>query len=115
METQRTELLHLLPEHGWRVAMMEDNPEWWTDEMWQLESVWSPVGSRAYITFLVDPMFVGNRKKGEQVWGVMASPYKPVNNSRGTCEYVMSLGSGWKNDLPGLLGFMATVRGVNSK
>lgn len=115
METQRAELLKLLPEHGWRVALIEDNLEWWADEMWHLESVWSPVGSRAYITFLVDPMFEGHRRKGEGVWGVMASPYKPVNSSRGSCESVMSLGSGWKNDLPGLLGFMQTLRGVNTK
>ena len=64
MQAQRTELLNQLPEHGWRVASVEENLEWWADEMWLLESEWSPVGGLAYVTFLVDPHFDGSRKKG---------------------------------------------------
>ena len=43
MHTQREELLSQLSEHGWRVTQEESELEWWADEMWQLESVWSPV------------------------------------------------------------------------
>jgi hypothetical protein len=37
MQAQRTELLSLLPEYGWRVASAEEILEWWADEMWLLE------------------------------------------------------------------------------
>jgi hypothetical protein len=55
MQAQRTELLTLLSENGWRAEKIEKDPEWWADEIRQLESVWSPIGSRAYVTFLVNP------------------------------------------------------------
>ena len=114
MQTQRTELLALLPEHGWRVAMIEDL-EWWGDEMWVLESVWSPVGSRAYVTFLVDPQFDGNRNKGEAVWAVMASLFKPASSLRGEHEFTFSLGQGWKDNVGYFFTFLATLRGANKE
>src|SRR5688572_21040420 len=78
METQRTELLNQLPKHGWNVVSIEeDSLEWWADEMWVLESVWSPVGSRAYVTLLVDPQAPVNRKKGTYVWAAKVSFSKP--------------------------------------
>lgn len=110
MQTQRTKLLNLLPEFGWRVAEIEENPEWWADEMWLLESVWSPVGCSAYITFLVDPQFEGNRKKGEAVWAVVASILKPVSHLQGETERLLSLGHGWRDDLPGFLAYLSILR-----
>ena len=114
MQFQRTELLNLLPEHGWRVAGTEDNLEWWADEMWELESVWSPVGSRAYITFLVDPQFDGPRKKGEAVWAVMASLLKPVSHLQGEHEFLLNLGHGWKDHLPVFFLQLSTLRRVST-
>jgi hypothetical protein len=115
MEAQRTELLTLLPEHGWRVAMIEDDLDRWADEMWLLESVWSPVGSRAYVTFLVDPQFDGSRKKGEAVWAVMASLFKPVSSLRGEHEFTFSLGRGWRNNLSYFFTFIGALRGANKE
>ena len=113
MQAQRTELLALLPEHGWRVATIEEDLEWWADEMWLLESVWSPIGSRAYITFLVDPQFEGNRKKGEAVWAAMASLFKPASWLAGEDEFTFSLGQGWRDHVPYLFAFLGILRGVN--
>lgn len=110
MQAQRTELLNLLPEYGWRLAGIEENLEWWADEMWLLESAWSPVGSRAYITFLVDPQFDGNRKKGEAVWAVMASQLKPVSWLKAEHEFMFSLGQGWRDNLPAFFAQMTTLR-----
>lgn len=115
MQAQRAELLALLPEHGWRLAMIEEDLEWWADEMWLLESVWSPVGSRAYVTFLVDPQFDGSRKKGEAVWAVMASLFKPASNLRGEHEFMISLGRGWKDKLPYFFTFIGILRGANKE
>lgn len=94
MQAQRTELLNYLPDHGWRVASVEENLEWWADEMWLLESEWSQVRSRAYVTFLVDPQFDGNRRKGEAVWAVMVSPAKPRAWLQVEGEFTLSLGQG---------------------
>ena len=114
MQAQRTVLLSLLLEQGWRVSKIEEDLEWWADEMWHLESLSSPVGSRAYVTFLVDPQFEGDRKKGEAVWAVMASPFRPVS-SRGEPEFLLNLGQGWKDVLPAFFGFLSVFRGVNKE
>ena len=110
MQAQRTELLSQLPEHGWRVKGSEENLEWWADEMWLLESEWSPVGSRAYVTFLVDPQFDGDRRKGEAVWAVMASPDKPTSRMHVEGEFTLSLGQGWKKRLPDFFEHLSTLR-----
>ena len=110
MQTQRKELLNRLPEHGWRVAGEEENLEWWADEMWLLESVWSPVGSRAYVTLLVDPMVGPNRRKGEAVWAVMASLTKPISRLSAEAEFTLSFGQRWKEGLPEFFEHLSALR-----
>ena len=110
MKAQRTELLNRLPEHGWRVAGEEENLEWWADEMWLLESMWSPVGSRAYITLLVDPMVGPNRRKDEAVWAVMASLTKPTSRLSAEGEFTLSFGQGWKERLPEFFENLSALR-----
>ena len=104
-------MLKQLSEHGWRVVGVEENLEWWADEMWVLESVWSPVGGRAYVTFLVDPQFDGGRRKGEAVWAVMASPGRPDSRLHVEGEFTLSLGQGWKTRLPAFYAHLSALRG----
>jgi hypothetical protein len=102
MKTQRAEILNQLPRHGWRVVPVEDHElEWWADEMLVLESVWSPVGSHAYVTFLVDPQVPHSRtrKKGEAVWAVMASAGKPSAWQSVAQSFTLSFGQGWEQRL----------------
>ena len=113
MEAQRTELLKVLPEYGWRVAVLEQNLEWWADEMWQLQSVWSPIHSHAYLTFLVDPMSGDDRKKGDGVWAVMASPAKPDSWTHVEGGFTLTLGRRWKDRLPDLLDHLSKLRTAN--
>jgi hypothetical protein len=96
------------------VAGAEENLEWWADEMWVLESVWSPVGGRAYLTFLVDPQFEGVRKKGEGVWAVMASPRRPEDWVRVEGEFTLSLGQSWEKRLPAFFEHLSTLRDRHS-
>lgn len=110
MQTQRNELLKKLSEHGWRVAKEEANLQWWADEIWQLESTWSPVGGSAFVSFLVDPMFVGNRKKGEAVWAVLASSDVPSDRLATPNSFTLSLGNKWRDNLPDLLNFLSAIR-----
>ena len=93
--------------------MEEDNLEWWADEMWLLESVWSPVGSCAYLTFLVDPQASNSRKKGASVWAVKASLGKPTTwLSEGDCT--LSLGQGWKEEMSEFFAYLAMLRSQSS-
>ena len=109
MQTQRTALLNRLTEYGWRVAGEEDNLEWWADEMWVLESMWSPVGIRVYITFLVNQMAGPDRRKGEAVTEVMASLAKPAY--RGSAEGVyLDIGQDWKERLPEFFENLSLLR-----
>jgi hypothetical protein len=114
METQRTKLLDALPKHGWRVVSIEeDYLEWWADELWVLESVWSPVGSRACVTFLVDPQAPPDRKKGECVWAAKASLDKPDKWLTAEGEFTLSLGQGWKEELPAFFEHLSVLRNQN--
>jgi hypothetical protein len=115
MQTQRTELLDRLPEHGWRVAEEEENLEWWADEMWLLESVWSPVGSRAYVTLLVDPMVGPNRRKGEAVWAVTVSQAKPTSRLSAEGGFTLSFGQGWKQRLPEFFEHLSAFRSQSTE
>lgn len=113
MSTQRAELIERLAEHGWSArALPEDELEWWADEMWLLESTRTPVGSRAFVTFLVDPQ-VGelvNRLKGQGVWAVMASREKPAGWQSAEGTFTLSLGRGWEERLPSLVEHLSALR-----
>jgi hypothetical protein len=108
-------LLNRLPEHGWRVACVVDNLEWWASEMWVLESVWSPVGGRAYVTFLVAPdapilPYDKTHKRSEAVWAVMASPQKPDGRLSVENQFTLSLGQGWERELPAFFEHLSLLR-----
>src|SRR5262245_27597459 len=85
MIKQRNKLFEVLPRYGWEVRNVEDHlrdsssPDWFIDELWGVESVWTPKGMKLWITFEVDPQApnLNERKKGESVWAVRANPRKP--------------------------------------
>ena len=113
MKAQRAEILNQFPRHGWDVAPVEDYElEWWGDEMWLLESTWSPVGNRAYVTFLVDPQIPHGRtrKKGEAIWAIMVSPTKPSAWQSSEGSLTLSLGQGWDKRLPDFFEHLAGLR-----
>lgn len=113
MKAQKAEIESRLAKHGWDIVEVEDQAlEWWADEIWRLESAWSPAGARAYVTFLIDPQSSNrNRKKGQDVWAVKASPDRPVDWLTGAGEYTLSLGQGWKEELAGFFEQLAMMRG----
>lgn len=117
MSFQRTELLNQLPKRGWGVTVIEGADsewpklEWWADEIWVLQSVWSPRGCRVYLTFLVDPQApIHGRKKGEGVWAVKASLTRPRQWMWEEGEVYLTLGHGWEQMLPGFLEEVAAFR-----
>jgi hypothetical protein len=99
--TQRDEIIRVLTENGWRAVEKEDpNLDWWADEIVALESTWSPLGQRPYVTFLVDPQHDDHRQKGEAVWAAAISAQRPVDRRDAESSPMLSLGHGWKERLP---------------
>jgi hypothetical protein len=78
MKTQQHQLEALLPTEGWVLFQREQPSDWWLDQLWTLESSWSPVGLRAYLSFLVDPQASFDRPKGESVWAVAVTERRPA-------------------------------------
>jgi hypothetical protein len=113
MQAQKAELLEQISAQGWSFSESEDwELEWWADEIWLLESIWSPVGSSTYLTFLVDPMVEDwqHRKKGESVWAVQVSPSKPESRTSPEGSFLISLNQGWRKELPALLKHLSLLR-----
>ena len=80
MKTLNAKLADYLEVDGWDLVHDHTQDlEWWADEIWQLKSLWSPVGTEVFVTFLVDPMWEGNREKGQGVWAVGCSASFPLN------------------------------------
>jgi hypothetical protein len=113
MITQRDEILAELGRRGWRATSLEGQAlDWWADEMWLLESEWSPRGREAYLTFLVDPEADTHvRKKGEQVWAAAVTARKPLGRVEASSGFVLSL-KGWRRELPELLERLSALRGA---
>ena len=111
MLTQRAELARRLPEHGWQVLVVEDSSlEWWADEIWLIESVWSPGGFRLYLTFLVDPVADSQRAKGQSVWAVGTSTARPMDRGTAEGKPLLSLGHGWRSHLAEFFAGLAGLR-----
>ncbi len=77
---------------------IETDTEWWADEVWVLKSDWSPVGAKAYLTFLVDPQHTPPRKPGENVWAMRISKEFPEKQLRHD-ERQFTLNKKWKEVL----------------
>ncbi len=122
MKTQKAELLKQLPKHGWAVAEVKDdesewfNLEWWEDEIWILESIWSPNTSKLYLTFLVDPQApIHGRKKGEDIWALKASVERLEDWKSQEGVMFLGLSHGWENQLSGFLKCLSELRNENKK
>lgn len=112
MLTQATILDQKIAEAGWRIVQKTEMPDWWADEIWQLESIWSPVGRSAWITFLVDPQSDSpNRKKGQHVWEVALSAKRPSDRIS-NFEFGISLKSGWQKDLGNFIKKLNHIREI---
>ncbi|MBW3621965.1 MAG: hypothetical protein KY468_00985 [Armatimonadetes bacterium] len=107
MQTQQRELYDRLENQGWEITPVEEPTlDWWADEVWRLRSRWAPQTCRVYLTFVVDPQWEGQRKKGQGVWAVAASTEGPVQWSGIT----LTLGRGWKHHLHEFLDELSAIR-----
>jgi len=111
MKTPKQKLEDWLPTYGWELYKVEEEDLfWWADEIWELRSVWSPEGAKAYISFLVDPQWEGNRRKGQGVWGVGGSINYPRERLEAESLVCMSLRSHPKSEFENFLEHFEEAR-----
>ena len=105
MEFQKQTIREKILENGWNITELENvELDWWASEMWRIESVWSPIGATAFVTFLLEP------ENMEYVWAIMASEKKPVNRFG---NFTLSL-KGWESDLSAFTNFLSDIRNQQS-
>lgn len=118
MTTQRKKLLEMLPRHGWKVVTADDElrsstaSDWFVDELWEVESAWSPRGLKLWVTFVVDPQTpnLPERKKAQGVYAVKAARRKPTGWGIEADEAGLYLNSGWEDRLPKFFDQLSAFR-----
>jgi hypothetical protein len=78
MSSYKDQILDGLIKSGWELvtSSVEFN-EWFIDEQWKIKSIKENWGLELYVTFMVDPQWVGLRKKGQGVNNIIASLDSP--------------------------------------
>ena len=102
------DLLKNLERNGWTVTRREGEQDWqaWFDEIWVLESRWSPHGFTLFLTFLVDPQ-PGNPNP---FWLIGTSSKLPKNSSEANGEPSLMVTPNWINDLPQIVAGLNELR-----
>jgi hypothetical protein len=96
---------------GWEViGEITTDLDWWADEVWMIRSLWSPQDCVAYITFLVDPMWEGKRRKGEGVWAAKVTASPATTSVPEPNEAQLRVGKWTATDLDDFLEQLARLR-----
>jgi hypothetical protein len=104
-EQRGLELEPHLTLHGWRVVeRTREGLDWWADELWTLESIWTPIGLRLYLTFLNDPMDAG------EVWALAATMTIPMTRGNAESGQLIRLRNVWGRRLPSWLEQLHSFR-----
>ena len=104
MEFQKQTIFSKLVEDGWKITGIEKyNLDWWANEMWLLESVWSPIGQTAFVTFMLEP------ENMQYVWEIVASEKKPSGRIGNEKSFSLSI-KGWEKKLPEFIKFLSDIR-----
>ena len=69
----RDQILSRLAGLRWSLLAVETDGDWWLDEEWKLRSEGESYGLELHVTFVVEPQWEGNRKKGQGICCVRAS------------------------------------------
>lgn len=100
------EMLELAEKNGWKATEL-DNYDFHKRSMetWRLESVWSPVGKTAYVSFLIDPM---SDFQNPYAWAIEISNEMPRDREQRN-RFVASL-KHWKNEKEDFFKFLSDIR-----
>ena len=72
------QLEQALKNQNWEIVEIDASEKWWDDEHWKICSKHNHE-FRFFICFIVDPMFEGERKKGQGIYEVKATSQFPEN------------------------------------
>jgi hypothetical protein len=93
---------------GWRIVQrFETGLEWWAAEMWIVESVWTPQGRTAYITFLTDPQY---ETYGPRVWALGLASAQPLSRADAESVGTFVVRHSWRRELASLIECLAALR-----
>lgn len=67
-----------LKKQDWEIIQINSTENWWDDEHWKIQQKHNP-DKYFYLCFIVDPMFEGNRKKGQAIYEIKATTKFPEN------------------------------------
>ena len=110
MDVRHSQMIAKLSEQGWRLASRErEDLDGWADEIWKVESEWTPQGFTAYLTWLVDPQWDDHRRPGQAVWAIGTSLQRPIGRSEAEAGPLLSINH-WLRDLPEFLARLAALR-----
>jgi hypothetical protein len=112
METQRNELIELVERNGWKATEL-DNYDFhkWSAESWVLESVWSPIGVKAYVHFELDPFFPPQESRP---WAILVSDsFDRILMHENPKTYLTISLKHWKNEKLDLINFLEEIRNEN--
>jgi hypothetical protein len=102
---QQRVLTDQLVKNGWEIVHRQrEELEWWADEIWTVESLWSPHGLRVYLTFLVDP-----QPPSDIVWAVGASLEPPTSRIQAGEHGIVSR-SFWPQEMPLFVAKLSKLR-----
>ncbi len=94
MQAYKTQLRRRLADHGWEIVEVIEGDQWWADEYWKIQSRRNVWGLEVVLTFLVDPMWEGHRKKGAGVWAVGVTAGMPDDRQVAERGIVLSMTKG---------------------
>ena len=75
-DPDKVDLQAELERTGWHVTR-NDGYHWWEHECWELASTWRPIGTKAFLTFLVDPQ--SKATVVSSVWAVAVTSARPID------------------------------------
>ena len=119
MRSQQVLLNKELSTNGWQLTARTRDLPWWAEEVWTVESVWRPVGLRAFLTFEVDPMGHSGlqrageagrpRRRGPDVWRVDCTRTWPEDAAEG--DRIVEVGwKHWDQEMPKLIQALSCFR-----
>ncbi len=106
MITQKREIQAEIEKNGWKISVLDNSDFYkWSMETWLIESIWSPVGATAFVSFLIDPM---SDFQNPSVWAIEISDAKPMYGKERN-HFTVSLKQ-WKNETADFLNFLSQIR-----
>jgi hypothetical protein len=114
MKTIQNKIADLLEVDGWEVeTVITDDLAYWACEIWELTSLWSPKGSTAFLTFLIDPQLDRSKSEKEQkVWSVGSSKGYPATRSHAESNGIITVHSIKNKTFESLSEMLENIRSI---